>query len=277
MRLVQPCRMIGCAHFKMVICDCSLALSLSLALSFSVSLSSLFLFLSLSLLLSLSLPSSSSPSSSSSSPSSSFSLYFFLLNESNEPHTCPYTMASGDFDHVLYTFRIRFYTFGDLAQILLAGRCVSVALLDASPRLVMRLLTFAHIPSQVWALSLYSCYVCLRSAIRFYRFHQTFTFWRDVNSRASIRLHDVWLYVSTGFNRLFKVSLLTSSYVSIRFCCVRYTFPQDFGFFIPIAYTFLYVCVAFVYVCPRNLFLHLQHAYVSIRLWHTLWHLRKTL
>ena len=143
MRLVQPCRMIGCAHFKMVICDCSLALSLSLALSFSVSLSSLFLFLSLSLLLSLSLPSSSSPSSSS------FSLYFFLLNKSNKPHTCPYTMASGDFDHVLYTFRIRFYTFGDLAQILLAGRCVSVALLDASPRLVMRLLTFAHIPSQV--------------------------------------------------------------------------------------------------------------------------------
>ena len=33
MRLVQPCRMIGCAHFKMVICDCSLALSLSLSRS----------------------------------------------------------------------------------------------------------------------------------------------------------------------------------------------------------------------------------------------------
>ena len=35
MRLVQPCRMIGCAHFKMVICDCSLALSLSLCPCYS--------------------------------------------------------------------------------------------------------------------------------------------------------------------------------------------------------------------------------------------------
>ena len=101
MRLVQPCRMIGCAHYKMVICDCSLALFLSLSryLVLCFPLLSL-LFLSLSLLLSLSLPSSSSPSSSS----SSFSLYFFLLNKSNKPHTCPYTMASGDFDHVLHTF-----------------------------------------------------------------------------------------------------------------------------------------------------------------------------
>ena len=238
MRLVQPCRMIGCAHFKMVICDCSLALSLSLSLCRSLLPSPLSssscrfrscsrsLSLPLPLLLPLPLP---------------LPLPLLFFSFSSTRATNPTHAPTRWHRAIWITFCIR-SVYVSIRLVTSHKYCWPAGVC------LWRFL----MPRRVW-----SC-VCLRLL--------TFPHKFELCLFTPVTFAYVRLYVSTGFTRLFKVSLLTSSYVSIRFCCVRYTFPQDFGFFIPIAYTFLYVCVAFVYVCPRNLFLHLQHAYVSIRL-----------